>query len=89
MDATVLLYTVPQEELDIPEKEILRYLGYQVRGITEDDLAMVRTGKADGRGDHSDRRTHGILMAALRFFHGFFVQIMIQYKLVISYDKQL
>ena len=43
MDATVLLYTVPQEELDIPEKEILRYLGYQVRGITEDDLAMVRS----------------------------------------------
>lgn len=60
-------------------EEAAAYLDKEMSGPDLQQAGYLHeTGKADERGDRSDRRTYGILMAALRFFHGFFGRIMIQ-----------
>ena len=41
MQSAVIKYSLDPEDLQIPEREVLRYLGYQMRSVSADDLAMA------------------------------------------------
>ena len=43
MEHAVIRRSLSEDELDIPEGEVLRYLGYKVRDISDEDLEMVRS----------------------------------------------
>lgn len=42
MESPVILYTLSKDEIEIDEKEVLRYLGYGKKNITEEDIRLVQ-----------------------------------------------
>ncbi len=59
MPDTIIRYSLPAEEVEIPEKEVLRYLGYLARGVGEEDLALAREHIPDVRSVMSPRACFG------------------------------